>query len=78
MPPTKPKLIMGRTDANTFKFSLRMEHASLTGEVSIAVDGGRPDQRAVEEKRKLLFQRLGALALAFGEGIRDEAAAARH
>lgn len=77
MPPNRPKLIIGRTDANTFKFSLKTESASLTGEVSISLGNGRPDQRTADEKRKLLFQRLGALALAFGEAIRDEATVSR-
>jgi hypothetical protein len=77
MPPTKPKLIIGRTDANTFKFSLRMEHASLSGEVSISMGESRADQRPADEKRKLLFQRMGGLAAAFSEAVQHESTAAR-
>ena len=77
MSTTKPKLIIGRTDANTFKFSLKMEHASLTGEVSISLRDARADQRTADEKRKLLFQRFGALAAAFSEAVKEESNAPR-
>lgn len=77
MPPPKPKLIIGRTDANTFKFSLRMEHASLSGELSISLGVNQPDHRTADEKRKLLFSRFGALAAAFSEAVKDEATAGR-
>jgi hypothetical protein len=77
MSPPQPKLIIGRTGANTFKFSLRTEHASLTGELSISLGENVPDQRTSEEKRKFFFQRLDALAQAFSNAIRTEAAVGR-
>jgi hypothetical protein len=77
MPANKPKLVIGRTDVNTFKFSLKMENASLAGEVSISLSGSRADQRTADDKRKLLFQRFGALAAAFTEAVKEESNASR-
>jgi hypothetical protein len=55
MSQTQPKLIIGRTGANTFKFSPRTEHASLTGELSISLGENVPDHYAF-----MLMNRSGA------------------